>query len=101
MTLPTHRVGFRHLTDGVWREPGELVDAAEWPNRLVLEQNGYIHALSVEERAELEAASILPQPTEPLPPVPAPETTTTQQAPAASMDTAPKPRRGRRRKAKQ
>jgi hypothetical protein len=53
-----HRVGFRHLTDGVWREPGDLVDASDWSNRLVLEQNGYLHPFSDAERARLESSPV-------------------------------------------
>jgi hypothetical protein len=66
----THRIGFRHLTDGVWREPGDLVDASAWPNRHVLEQNGYLHPLSDAERARLESSS----PTRPSSVAPIPNT---------------------------
>jgi len=67
----THRVGFRHLTDGVWREPGDLVDALDWPNRLVLEQNGYLHPLSAEEQIAQKATSDQARAIAPSPPMPA------------------------------
>jgi hypothetical protein len=56
MAKATHRVGFRHFTYGEWREPGQLVDASSWPNRLVLEEQGYLKPLS-EKEAGLEASA--------------------------------------------
>jgi hypothetical protein len=60
MGFATHTVGFRHFTFGRWREPGTPVDASTWPNRIVLEESGYLVKLPPDAEVAVEEGAANP-----------------------------------------